>query len=183
MENFLGEIRMMSFPRAPRGWAYCQGQTLPINQNQALFSLLGTQFGGDGVTTFKLPDLRGRVAVGQGRAPSGTNYSMGQLAGTENVALTTEQIPAHAHTFTGTLKVSGDADSSVADNTYPATTVSDPPAKPATPYATGTPNATMGAALQNPMASAGGSQPHENRQPFMAMNYAIALTGIFPSRG
>jgi len=108
---------------------------------------------------------------------------MGQVAGSENVTLTVAQIPAHAHTFTGTLKVGGDADSSVADNTYPATTISDPPAKPATPYAQGTPNATMGAALQNPMTSAGGSQPHENRQPFMAMNYAIALTGIFPSRG
>jgi len=182
MENFLGEIRLMSFPQAPKGWAYCQGQALPINQNQALFALLGTAFGGDGVTTFKLPDLRGRVAVGQGKAPSGNIYNMGQMAGSEGVTLTVEQIPAHAHTFTGTLKAGGDADNTVADNTYPATTVSDPPAPPATPYATGTPNATMGAALPNPLAAAGGNQPHENRQPFMAMNYAIALQGIFPSR-
>ncbi|MDO7877405.1 tail fiber protein [Hymenobacter sp. ASUV-10] len=180
MENFLGEIRLMGFDRAPRGWAYCQGQTLPINQNQALFSLLGTSFGGDGVTTFKLPDLRGRVAVGQGKAPSGAVYSMGQALGSEGVTLTTSQIPAHSHSFAGTLNIGGDAEINSADSTFPATTISDPAINA---YTAGTPNASMGAALQGTLNPAGGNQPHENRQPFMAMNYAIALTGIFPSRG
>ncbi|MBG8554972.1 phage tail protein [Hymenobacter guriensis] len=180
MENFLGEIRLMSFPRAPRGWAYCQGQLMPINQNQALFALLGTQYGGDGVTTFKLPDLRGRVAVGQGRSPVGTDYSMGQMAGTESVSLTVAQMPGHDHAFTGTLNIGGDADSASPDNSFPATMASTPVV---TPYATGTINANMGAALTGTLASAGGSQPHENRQPFMALNYAIALQGIYPSPG
>lgn len=180
MENFLGEIRLMGFDRAPRGWAFCQGQTLPINQNQALFSLLGTQYGGDGVTTFKLPDLRGRVILGQGRAPSGSTYAMGQVQGQEGVTLTVAQMPEHAHTFTGTLNVgNGEADSRTPDTTFPGTP---PPDPKVTPYTAGTPNATMGAALTGALATAGGSQPHENRQPFMAMNYAIALTGIFPSR-
>lgn len=107
MENFLGEIRLMGFPKAPRGWAFCQGQSLPINQNSALFGLLGTQFGGDGVTTFKLPDLRGRVAVGQGASPTGSGYRMGQTAGTESVALTVAQMPGHDHAFTGTLNAGG----------------------------------------------------------------------------
>ncbi|AHJ96604.1 phage tail protein [Hymenobacter swuensis] len=183
MENFLGEIRLMSFSRAPRGWAFCQGQALPINQNQALFSLLGTQYGGDGVTTFKLPDLRGRVALGQGRSPiSGSTYSMGQVQGQEGVALTVPQMPQHVHsTFTGTLNAGGDADINTSENTFPAVTSSDPAVKP---YSTGTPNATMGAALSGAaLAPGGGNQPHENRQPFLTLNYAIALTGIFPSRG
>lgn len=180
MENFLGEIRLMSFSRAPRGWAFCQGQTLPINQNQALFALLGTQYGGDGVTTFKLPDLRGRVALGQGRAPSGSNYVVGQVQGQESVALTQAQIPQHSHTFTGTLNVGGDADSATPQNSFPATPTVEPAIKP---YAMGTPNATMGAALTGTLAPAGGSQPHENRQPFLTLNYAIALQGVFPSRG
>jgi len=179
MENFIGEIRLMGFARAPKGWAFCQGQAMPINQNQALFSLLGTQFGGDGISTFKLPDLRGRVAVGQGRAASGSQYAMGQVVGTESVTLTTNQIPEHNHSFTGTLNVGGNAESPSADNSFPAAT-----SEPAiNAYATGTTNVSMGAALQGTLNPAGGSQPHENRQPFMAMNYAIALTGIFPSRG
>jgi microcystin-dependent protein len=180
MDNFLGEIRLMSFPQAPKGWLYCQGQTMPINQNQALFSLLGTAFGGDGVTTFRLPDLRGRVAVGQGKAPSGSVYSMGEVIGSEGVALTVNQIPEHSHSFTGTLKVAGDAETTSAENTFPAATINDPAINA---YATGTPNVTMGAALQGTLGPAGGSQPHENRQPFLALNYAIATSGIYPSRG
>lgn len=180
MENFLGEIRLFGFNRAPKGWALCQGQTLSIAQNNALFSLLGTQFGGDGVTTFRLPDLRGRVMLGQGRAPSGSTYSMGQAQGQESVTLTVAQLPEHAHTFSGTLNVSsGEADNRTPDNTFPGTP---PPDPKVTPYMTGTPNATMGAALTGTLAPSGGSQPHENRQPFLAMNYCIALTGIYPSR-
>lgn len=179
MENFIGELRLMSFSRAPRGWAYCQGQLLPIKSNAALFTLLGTAFGGDGVTTFGLPDLRGRTLVGQGNAPSGTGYAMGQAVGAEQVALTTNQLPTHQHTVSATLNNGGDADSATPEGTYPGNATD--PANNA--YTTGGTNVTMGATLTNPvLGSAGGSQPHPNQQPYLTLNYAIALTGIFPSR-
>lgn len=180
MENFIGELRLMSFPRAPRGWAYCQGQLLQISSNAALYTLLGTAFGGDGRTTFGLPDLRGRTLVGQGRAPSGTGYAMGQPMGVEQVTLTTNQLPTHKHTLSATLNNGGDADSATPMGTYPGNATD--PANNA--YTTGGTNVTMGAALANPvLGPTGGSQPHANQQPYLTLNYAIALTGIFPSRG
>ncbi|MFD2720680.1 phage tail protein [Hymenobacter monticola] len=180
MENFLGELRLMSFPRAPKGWAFCQGQLLQINQNNALFSLIGTSFGGDGRTTFGLPDLRGRTLVGQGKAPSGTGYTMGQVNGQEQVALSGEQMPAHKHTLSATLNVGGDADTATPRDSYPATATD--PANNA--YTTGGTPVLMGAALGSPvLQAAGASQPHTNQQPYLTLNYAIALTGIFPSRG
>ncbi|MCI1186952.1 tail fiber protein [Hymenobacter sp. DH14] len=176
---FLGEIRLMSFNFPPKGWLLCQGQTLPVNQNQALFSLLGTTYGGDGVTTFRLPDLRGRVILGQGQSTaSGANYAMGQVAGTESVALNANQIPAHQHAFSGTVKTADSADSKSPSNTYPA-----PPANQGNQYANGSANTTLGGQFTGNTDNSGGSQPHENRQPLMAMNYAIAITGIYPSRG
>lgn len=172
---FVGEIRLMGFPFAPKGWAFCQGQTLPINQNQALFALLGTTYGGDGVQTFKLPDLRGRVILGMGQSTaSGANYTWGQTAGTETVALSANQIPPHQHDFSGTIKTAADADSNSPTNSYPS------PA--GNQYASGSTNTTLGGQYTGNTQNSGASQPHENRQPLMAMNYAIALTGIFPSR-
>jgi microcystin-dependent protein len=179
MENFVGEIRMMGFGIVPKGWLACAGQMLPISGYQPLFALLGTTYGGNGQTTFALPDLRGRVALGVGQsASSGNNYAQGQVGGQEGVTLQTNQLPAHNHAFTGTVKVAdGRAISpSPANGQYPA-------AGTATQYSTGTPNATLGnSSLNGATGNAGGNQPHENRQPVMAMNYCIATTGTFPSR-
>lgn len=172
MDNFLGEIRLAGFGFAPRNWALCNGALLPINQNQALFSLLGTTYGGNGTTTFALPDLRGRVPVGYGN-----NNPLGSKAGTEGVALTVNNIPAHNHAaITGTINTAGEALSTDPTGAFPA---------PATnnQYA---PAPATGALAKNALAvkvqNSGNSQPHENRQPFQVMNYIIALQGIFPSR-
>lgn len=179
IEAYIGELRLMSFSRAPQGWAYCQGQLMSINQNPALFSLLGVAYGGDGVSTFGLPDLRGRTLLGQGKAPSGTGYNMGQVVGMQQVPLTADQMPAHKHLLNVTLNIGGDADSTTPANTYPGNATD--PANNA--YTTGGTSVTMGAALTNPvLAAAGSSQPHPNQQPFLTLNYAIALTGIFPAR-
>jgi microcystin-dependent protein len=110
MDPFIGEIRLMGFPFPPKGWQFCQGQLLPINQNQALFSLLGTTYGGNGTTTFGLPDLRGRVVLGVGSGPGLSPYIWGQQGGTEAVALTPAQMPPHGHTFTGTIQAAGEAE-------------------------------------------------------------------------
>jgi microcystin-dependent protein len=179
MDAFIGEIRLMSFPFAPRGWAYCQGQLLQVQQYQALFSLLGTTYGGNGQTTFGLPDLRGRVAVGNGQGAGLSAYAMGQRSGQEGLPLTINQIPAHVHTFNGSILTADELAGQSPINSYPA--AADP--TNITPYASGTPNASMStAALPNITTSMGGSQAHENRQPLLALNYAIALTGYFPSR-
>lgn len=178
MDPFIGEIRMMSFDFMPRGWATCQGQLLPINQNQALFALLGTTYGGNGTTSFALPDLRGRGILGVGPGLGLSNTVQGQVSGTESVTLQPSQIPAHTHTVTGTLQGASGPDTNVAINGYPAL-----PDDGSTPFSTGTPNANLAAAsVTGTAANAGGSQPHENRQPLLAMNYCIALQGIFPSR-
>lgn len=178
MDAFIGEIRLMGFTFPPKGWLFCQGQTLPINQNQALFSLLGTTYGGDGVSTFKLPDLRGRVILGQGQSTaSGANYSWGQTAGTETVGLNANQIPPHQHAFTGTVKTGDGTDSNTPASSYPAA-----PANATTQYASGSTNTTLGGQFTGNTDNSGASQPHENRQPLLVMNYAIAVTGIFPSR-
>lgn len=164
---FIGEIRLMSFGFAPRNWAQCNGQLLPINQNQALFSLLGTTYGGNGITTFALPDLRGRVPV-----HAGNTISLGQRGGAETVALTAAQLPAHRHALQSTTDF---ANASVPGGALPAAKarggidVYVPAGSPLVPL--------------NPaaVANTGGSQPHENRQPFETLNFCIALQGIFPS--
>ena len=175
MEPFLGEIRLMGFGFTTKGWMPCQGQLLPINQNQALFALLGTMYGGNGQTTFALPDLRGRTIVGTGQG----NYPQGQAGGSESVTLTIAQMPGHAHPLSGSLKADAGADGSDPAGAYPAA-----PADATLPFAKGTPNATLNAAaLTGNTASAGNGTGHENRQPVLAMNYCIAIAGIFPSRG
>jgi len=173
---FLGEIRMFCGNFNPRGWAFCAGQLLSIAQNDALYALLGTTYGGDGVNTFGLPDMRGRLPINQGQGPGLSAYVIGQMAGTESVTLTTQQMPGHNHLMLAT------------------TTVGDQPAPtntsfPATLTGTATLYAVPGtsALVQNPMFSssigaAGGSQPHENRMPALAINFIIALEGVFPSR-
>jgi microcystin-dependent protein len=166
MDPFIGEIRLVPFNFAPRGWALCAGQMLSISQNTALFSLLGTTYGGDGRTTFALPDLRGRVAVGAGQPSVGSDYPLGAAGGQESVELTTPQLPAHSHPV--------NASSAAATSKSPAG------AYPAGGGAyTGARNVRMKNAM---IALTGGGEEHENRQPYLSLNYIIALQGIYPSR-
>lgn len=163
-EPFIGEIRAMSFNFPPKGWAFCNGQELPINQNQALFSLLGTTFGGDGQTTFALPDLRGRVPI-----HAGSGHVPGERAGEQSHTLSNAEMPAHTHVATAT---SATADTPVPTGNLLATASGEIYADPAslTPLNPGT------------IGNAGGSQPHQNMQPFLTITFCIALLGIFPSR-
>ena len=166
MDQYVGEIRLVPYTFAPSGWALCAGQLLPINQNQALFSLLGTNFGGDGRTTFALPDLRGRVPLGAGQAAGGTSYAVGSSGGQESVKLTVSSLPAHAHPIR--------ANSGASTTTHPVGAV---------PAAGGAYAPTQNAAMNSATAGkTGGGQAHENRQPYLALNYIIALVGIFPSQ-
>jgi microcystin-dependent protein len=166
VDQFLGEIRLVPFGFAPQGWALCDGRLLAINQNQALFALLGTTYGGDGRTTFALPDLRGRVPLGAGQSATGTDYTLGATGGAESVKLAASQIPSHTHPVR--------ANSGAATKKDPVGSV---PAKGGA-YAA-TQNAKMSAAM---LAKSGGGQTHENRQPYLSLNYIIALAGIFPSQ-
>ncbi|RZL12336.1 MAG: phage tail protein [Hymenobacter sp.] len=172
-ECFLGQIQAIGFGYAPKGWALCQGQLLPVNQYQALFSLLGTTYGGDGVTTFALPDLRARVPIGAG--PGQPPYTQGQQGGLEQVGLSTDQMPPHGHTVQGTLKAGGIGETSAPNGANLANgTLKE--------YSPGPKNTTMQAnSVTGTLNATGGNQPHENRPPFMALNYAIALVGIYPS--
>ncbi|MCX7554488.1 tail fiber protein [Marinicella sp. S1101] len=163
-EPFLAEIRMVGFNFAPRGWAFCDGQILPINQNQSLYSLLGTVYGGDGRTSFALPDIRGRAPV-----HVGPGYSQGSKSGEETHTLNTSEMPQHQHNLTGS---SDDAVEAEGAGNYLAQS-------PDENYSNTTANAALGAAS---MSNAGGGQAHENMQPFIAVNYCIALQGLFPSR-
>lgn len=167
-EPFLGQININAFGFAPKGWALCNGQLLPINQNQALFSLLGTQYGGDGRTTFALPDFRGRAAVHRG-----AGLEQGQTAGAESVTLTDAQMPLHSHA----LMASADfAISSMPGNALPAAR----PRGGLALYATGGRPARM--THPGTVGVAGASQAHPNMQPFNTLNFVIAMAGIFPSR-
>lgn len=168
-EPFLGEIRTFGFNFAPLGWAFCAGQLLPISQNTALFSLLGTFYGGDGIQTFALPDLRGRVGINQGQGPGLSPYDLGEVSGSETVTLTSAQMPGHTH---AAVANGSPATSSHPDGAVPARTGS-------SQYAAAPDGTAMNAGMIGP---AGGSQPFSNIQPFLCLNFCIALQGIFPSR-
>jgi microcystin-dependent protein len=168
-DPFLGEIRMFGGNFAPLGWALCNGQLLPISQNSALFSLLGTTFGGNGQTTFGLPDLRGRVPVHAGQGPGLSSYNPGENGGVENVTLITTQMPAHNHTLNAT---NNDADNSHPQNNILA-------GASASIYTASAPTGPMS---QQAIGLSGGGQPHQNLQPFLCINFIIALQGIYPSR-
>ncbi len=167
-EPYIGELRCFGFNFAPSGWAQCNGQQLPIQQNTALFSLLGTTYGGDGRTTFGLPDLRGRTALGSGQAPGLSSYAQGETGGVENVTLTAQQVAPHTHPVSGAT----DATAKNPQNSLPGFTASE------SSYSA-TASVTMSAAMIGPNT---GGQPHENRSPFLALNWCIALIGVFPSR-
>lgn len=179
-EPFLGQIIMFAGNFAPRGWAFCEGQLLPISQNTALFSLLGTAYGGDGRTTFALPDLRGRVPIHAGQGPGLSHYNLGQQGGVEQVNLNTSNLPTHSHAATATTK----AQSGGGDSASPKDAVwAQDGAVGAQSYSTSAPNSAMRSdAVEVSVQDAGGGQAHENRQPYLAINYIIALEGLFPSR-
>jgi microcystin-dependent protein len=166
---FIGTITMFGGNFAPRNYAFCHGQLISISQNTALFALLGTTYGGDGQTTFALPDLRGRAPIHQGSLAGGGNYVIGQVQGTESVTLTASQMPAHTHVLSA--------------NSGPGSGVG--PSGAVWARSTATQNyAATGSTPMNAAAvtSSGGNQPHPNMQPFLAINFIIALFGIFPSR-
>ncbi len=164
-EPFLSEIRIFSFNFAPKGWAQCNGQLLPINQNQALFSLLGVTYGGNGQTTFALPNLRGQVPI-----HDGGGFTLGQTGGSASVTLTQQSMPQHLHFGQGTTNSSGNV--ATPGNALLASggvTVYSPPS-------------SLVALDPTSVTNVGGSQAHENRQPYLVLNFCIALQGIFPSQ-
>lgn len=173
VDPFLGQIAFVAFNFVPQGWAECNGQIMPISQNSPLFSLLGTQYGGDGRTTFALPDMRGRTFIGVGQGPGLTPYNQGQMGGQETVTLNTDQIPAHTHRIAAVRFQGNQSDPS---GNLPANTKTlDKEYSDEVPMN----SIMMNAAMVKPT---GGNQPHENRSPYLAMKCIIAIQGIYPSR-
>jgi microcystin-dependent protein len=171
MNPYVGEIRMFGGTFAPVGWALCEGQPLPISENETLFQLIGTIYGGDGEQTFNLPDLRGRAPVHMGQGPGiTTSYQIGEQFGVESVTLTAQQIPQHQHAL---LARAAGGNSSTPDGNVLAS----PPGTAM--YVRDTPYAQLSPTIVGP---AGGSQPHDNRMPYLAVNFIISLFGIFPSQ-
>lgn len=174
MEPFIAQIMLFGGSFAPRGWAFCDGQLLPVSSNSALFSIIGTAFGGDGRTTFALPDLRGRVPMHAGTGPGLTPRQIGQRIGVEDVALIEAQMPNHSHEMlvataaANSDRASGDA--LAKSPVYVDNNASDPSTQPSV------------ALNSRTVSNAGGGQQHENMQPTLCINYIIALQGIFPSR-
>jgi microcystin-dependent protein len=163
-QPYVGEIRMFAGNFPPNGWMFCEGQILPISENETLFQLIGTTYGGDGESTFALPNLSSRVPVHQGNG-----VAMAEQAGVETVTLTVQQIPSHPHSF---LAAGTDGNQITAAGALPATSLN------ITPYINQPPDANFNSSAITP---AGGSQPHENLQPFLCINFVISLFGIFPS--
>jgi microcystin-dependent protein len=170
-DPFIAEIRVFGFNFAPTGWALCDGQLMPIAQNTALFSLLGTNFGGNGKSTFALPDLRDSFALGPGQGPGLTPRELGERSGAANVTLRPQEMPAHSHVLAATAS---------ATTGGPAGATLAPPAGGAATYRI--PGA-MAPMADSSLGQTGGDQPHENRPPYLALNFCIALQGVYPPRG
>lgn len=171
-DPYVGEIRMFGGNFAPLGWAFCNGQILSISEYEALYSLIGTTYGGDGVQTFALPDLRGRIPIDQGQS-IGSTYALGQAAGTETVTLTLQQIPAHTHLVMGS---GAETETAVPSNAVFATSAD-------TNFYGPTISGKGAAFNAQTVGSSGGSQPHDNMMPFQCVTFIIALEGIYPSQG
>jgi microcystin-dependent protein len=169
-QPYVGEIRMFAGNFAPAGWAFCDGTPLPISENDTLFTLIGTTYGGDGQSTFNLPNLQSRVPIHRGNGPDGITYQLAEAAGTESVTLTTQQIPVHNHA----LLVSTDSATELSpDGSLPGNSIS------VDLYLQGAAESPLSPTAVTPV---GGSQPHENCQPFLCINYIISLFGIFPTQ-
>jgi microcystin-dependent protein len=176
-EPFLSEIKLVSFNFAPKGWAMCNGQFLPINQNQALFSLLGTTYGGNGQTTFALPNLRGRLPMHMS-----SSHTLGEAAGSSGVTLNVQQLPAHNHTLSAHNAAPGVVNGNLGAATKvfaQGLAIVTGGNQPVNIYGTGTMNQGMSSAS---ITNTGGSQAHNNLMPYLVLNFVIALQGIFPSR-
>jgi microcystin-dependent protein len=172
-DPFVAEIRIFPFNFAPRGWAWCDGQLLPLSQNTALFSLLGTTYGGNGKSNFALPDLQGRAPMHPGQGPGLSLHDLGETGGSETVSLLESEIPAHAHVLRG--------DANVAETPDPAGNVF-ARATSINAYQTNTSQSLVTMAPEA-LAPAGGDQPHNNLQPYLTFYFCIALQGVFPPRG
>lgn len=170
-DPFVAEVRMFPFNFPPTGWAFCNGQILPLSQNTALFSLLGTIYGGNGKSTFALPDLQGRAPMHQGQGPGLSDRFLGETGGSETVTLLESEIPAHAHAL-----------NTVTDSGLQSTPGNAVAAR-ANLYKTNPAVNTLVSMSVNAIALAGGDQPHNNLQPYLTVNFCIALQGVFPSRG
>jgi microcystin-dependent protein len=172
VDPFVAEIRIVPFNFAPKGWAFCDGQLLPISQNTALFALLGTVYGGDGKSTFALPNLQGSVALHSGQGPGLSNYDLGEIGGSQTVTLLLSEIPVHTHTVNALTALS--STSTPASNMVLSRSVNGPA------------YADAGSGFQTfapeTLPPAGGSIPHNNLQPYLTLNYIIALQGVFPPR-
>jgi microcystin-dependent protein len=169
-QPYVGEIRMFGGNFAPAGWMFCEGQLLPISENETLFQLIGTTYGGDGQETFALPDLRGRIPIHQGKGPDGTTYTLADTGGTETVTLTTQQIPQHTHPLIASTQTGTDKSPSgrITDQTSGGVQI----------YIEESPDQPM---APNAIQPQGGSQPHDNFQPYLCVDFIISLFGIFPS--
>ncbi len=171
-DPFVAEIRIFPFNFAPRGWAWCDGQLLPLSQNTALFSLLGTTYGGNGKSNFALPDLQGRAPMFWGQGPGLSLRDLGETGGSETVSLLESEIPSHSHAFNAS---GAPADAQVPTGNSPARIIG------AQPYATPA-GASLGMMAPEALAPAGGDQPHNNMQPYLTFYFCIALQGVFPPR-
>ena len=171
-QPFVGEIRMFGGNFAPAGWMFCQGQTIPISENDALFTLIGTTYGGDGQETFQLPDLQGRLPMHAGQGPGlSQNYQLGETGGVESVTLTTQQIPSHTHTMIASLNT--------AQDTSPANKIVGQIGGGALPYIQDSTDTNLNQSAVTPI---GGNQPHENFQPYLCVSFIISLFGVFPTQ-
>ena len=169
---FVAEIRMFGFNFAPTGWAQCNGQLLPLSQNTALFSLLGTFYGGDGKSTFALPNMQGNVPIHQGQGPGLSDYFIGQESGSSSVTLLNTEMPSHTHSFTASEENVNE--NNVANNFFGAGE---------TRYIPNSPAPAITPMAFNAVTVAGGGLPHNNMMPYLVVNFCIALQGIFPPRG
>ena len=173
-DPFVAEIRIFPFNFAPRGWAWCDGQLLPLSQNTALFSLLGTTYGGNGKSNFALPDLQGRAPMHPGQGPGLSLHDLGETGGSETVTLLESEIPAHSHAMRG-VNFPG-------DNLAPGPSISLAGSSGGNSYIVATSNPTLTAAAPEALPPAGGDGPHNNLQPYLTFYFCIALQGVFPPR-
>jgi microcystin-dependent protein len=181
-EPFLGQVEIFAFNYAPKGWTFCSGQLLSIQQNTALFSLLGTNYGGNGTNNFGLPDLRGRVSIGAGQGPGLSNYVLGQVGGEEGHTLLQGEMGMHNHSLNVNSTTGASNNTNAPSGTVLGQTIG-VPAQGSTfnlyLYNSGAPGGTLD---PHTIGFSGGSQPHPNQMPYLTMNFSIALVGIFPSR-
>lgn len=173
MDPFVAEIRIFPFNFAPKGWAFCDGQILPLSQNTALFSLLGTTYGGDGKSNFALPNMQGNAPMHPGQGPGLSLHDLGETGGSDTVSLIESEIPSHTHQFRGDNQDPGDTSAPSPQTVFAQSTNA---------FSYVVPSPPLVAMSGNVLAPAGGDQPHNNLQPYLTLNFCIALQGVYPPR-